>query len=953
MNKKPATAGDSKNTVRAIASPRPAKVTVVTSTQPARLTKSFHISASGEMVKESGGQLVTGSYTTQEFDNLSEFSELLTGLDTNQALIFGVSNKGESGRMMSEKEWIRSGTPADVTLRQLRHFGWSRDKSVLMLDYDPQAEAPALSRDELVSTIRNAIPELQSVEMLWWCSSSSNISNTQTEKAISGVRGQRLYLLVDSGARIADIGKLIDKRLWATGYGYFAVSSSGSLLKRSLVDTSVWQPNRLDFAAGAECKPPLQQSRGLPVVIPGDNPFILTESVLESISHDDLSKLDAQVLEQEEQKRAEARPQQLIKRNIWLESQTTKIVDDAKLDDREVTTEEARELATRALDSGILTGSWLIQLTRRDGVQESVPVGRIMDRPALYHGAKTKDPTEPEYDGGRWVGKLYLMDGRPTLYSQAHGGKSYKLLRQVSEIELVSGKTVDATQRTIELMSVMPDIFDHGDKLVQVSGGVMRPFTQGSLRFWLGQRIQYWSNRKLKNGELTKVNRDAPKELPLMVLELGRDRGLQQIKAVVTAPVLTHDGRLLNRPGLDSLSGIFCAFNPDDTAPVPSRPSEQQMLDAVDILMRPFQDFAFCTPLDRSVLMAALLSAAIRLAVSTCPGFAFDAPIQGSGKTLLARCVGALCTGSDPAALPPPKGNDEGEVRKRLTALLSEGSRYCLWDNVLGVLDSAAIAAAFTSASSKDRILGQSSMVESANHMLFVITGNNVSLGGDMPRRVYTCRINPETDRPYARRFNFDPLQHCLANRQQMVAAALTIIRYRQQSQEPLADGSTASFEQWDDMVRQPIALVSRLRPQDYGDVMEVMNNAQRSDPEQEDLLNLIRGVHACFGVNRVTAADIKNAITGDRNIRPKAQISTNQRDIESLKDALESICGRPAQQLTSKTISRTLQNRNERLVQGCCLRMAPSRKNGASYWVEIRQNCSVLDSGLIAAVQT
>lgn len=59
----------------------------------------------------------------------------------------------------------------------------------------------------------------------------------------------------------------------------------------------------------------------------------------------------------------------------------------------------------------------------------------------------------------------------------------------------------------------------------------------------------------------------------------------------------------------------------------------------------------------------------------TAPAFAFDAPVQGSGKTLLAKCVGALMEGRVPDVWPHTAGRDDEETRKRLFTMLRSGAR--------------------------------------------------------------------------------------------------------------------------------------------------------------------------------------------------------------------------------------------------------------------------------------
>src|SRR5512145_2106214 len=116
-------------------------------------------------------------------------------------------------------------------------------------------------------------------------------------------------------------------------------------------------------------------------------------------------------------------------------------------------------------------------------------------------------------------------------------------------------------------------------------------------------------------------------------------------------------------------------------------------------------------------------------------------------------------------------------MRKHTTAALREGHRVVVVDNVVGVFDSASLAAAITTPAWADRILGKTESATLPNRTMILLSGNNLCLSVDMPRRVLVCRIDPQTDRPYAREFALNPKRFCLANRQALVAAALTLIR--------------------------------------------------------------------------------------------------------------------------------------------------------------------------------
>jgi hypothetical protein len=100
-------------------------------------------------------------------------------------------------------------------------------------------------------------------------------------------------------------------------------------------------------------------------------------------------------------------------------------------------TNEARRIAHNALDTGVLAGDFILHVQTAFDKVEAVTVACLMDDRERWHGCLTRDPLEPDYDGARFVGRLFLMQARPTLHSFAHGGKTYRLNRAPARIELV------------------------------------------------------------------------------------------------------------------------------------------------------------------------------------------------------------------------------------------------------------------------------------------------------------------------------------------------------------------------------------------------------------------------------------------------------------------------------------------------------------------------------------
>lgn len=95
---------------------------------------------------------------------------------------------------------------------------------------------------------------------------------------------------------------------------------------------------------------------------------------------------------------------------------------------------------------------------------------------------------------------------------------------------------------------------------------------------------------------------------------------------------------------------------------------------------------------------------------------------------------------------------------------------------------------------------------------MFIATGNNLRMTSDTCRRVLTARIDAQSETPYARGFSFDPAQMVQTDRLAYVVAALTIVRaYITAGRPKMAKGRTASFEHWDDLVRQPICWLAQM----------------------------------------------------------------------------------------------------------------------------------------------
>ena len=346
-----------------------------------------------------------------------------------------------------------------------------------------------------------------------------------------------------------------------------------------------------------------------------------------------------------------------------------------------------------------------------------------------------------------------------------------------------------------------------------------------------------------------------------MFLSKTGQRGLRNLRAVITAPTLRPDGSLLASPGYDEATGLLLKLG--QFGRVVETPSRQDLQTAYATFWKPFALFPFAGPEHRAVFLSAALTGLVRRSLPTAPGFSFDAPLAGTGKTLLALCTAAL-TGTTDCLIPEAKEGDE--LRKRLLAQLRCGKPAILLDNIRDVFGSSALEAFLTSEFYSDRVLGVSEISSFPTDILLLISGNNFVPKGDLWRRLLTCRLDAQTDAPERRTFPFEPLDYCRRHRQHLVAAGLTLLCGFVAAGKPAAtQDRLASFEAWDKLIRQAVIWLGGqgIASVELADPAAVMAKAKERNPERQHLANMLECSHLIFGQGRFGVADLVNVANG------------------------------------------------------------------------------------------
>lgn len=306
------------------------------------------------------------------------------------------------------------------------------------------------------------------------------------------------------------------------------------------------------------------------------------------------------------------------------------------------------------------------------------------------------------------------------------------------------------------------------------------------------------------------------------LLERG-DWDFPVLDGVVVMPPLRRDASVCWRPGYDRKTRLL--FEPCGARfpRIPAAPTPEEARRALDALMEPFCDFPFVSAIDRAAVLAAILTALVRhLIDGPIPAYLVRAPVRGSGKTRLVDVIAIIVTGV--AAARYVHAEDETEQRKSLLAICLAGDAVVLIDNVERPLQSAVLAAALTAREVRDRLLGASRMITAPMNGIWFVTGNNVSVRGDLSRRIVVIDLDPSTEFPEERTgFRFpDLLSWVREHRPRLVAAALTILRAWWVAGRPQPNVAPwGSYEAWSGIVRacvmwlgepDPIGARDRLR---------------------------------------------------------------------------------------------------------------------------------------------
>lgn len=365
------------------------------------LTKTIHYQDGG-IKKDSSECWLSEGKVTQLDTTLEKMSEGLRKLKSNQALIHGI-NGHRQVKILSEKKYTGQ---ADTITRTRKHFSYPEGEGSAFFDHDPKPGQKSCTKEQFIETLAGVFLEIGEMGHIWTPSTSSCIYKDGKE-LIGQEGGMHIYFAVKNAPDLPRFSEVLCKRLWLAGHGYIFITKDGKQLERTIFDKAVFSPERLDFVAGADCKDGLEQRLPDPIYTPGN---ILDTSLLPDLTGEEESEYKRLV---DEVKRKTAREAGRI-REEYVQVEVEKLIKEG------TSRTDAKRIVETRIGGNLLEGDILFF----DRVGKKM-VAQVLSDPATFDKESLRDPLEPDYGPHKAIFYANSNDGRPVIYSQAHGGRLF------------------------------------------------------------------------------------------------------------------------------------------------------------------------------------------------------------------------------------------------------------------------------------------------------------------------------------------------------------------------------------------------------------------------------------------------------------------------------------------------------------------------------------------------
>lgn len=433
--------------------------------------------------------------------------------------------------------------------------------------------------------------------------------------------------------------------------------------------------------------------------------------------------------------------------------------------------------------------------------------------------------------------------------------------RHKDVIRIINGELHRIVAAAEQVLAKRPDFYRSNGVIVRLvtdphTGHVaIEPVTEQGLTMHLSAACD-WEKYDLRTEKWAR--RDVPGNIVKALLNATGSGALPVLNGLVHQPFLHgSDGKLVAKPGYDSASGIFAAFDPAQFPIAP--PTRDNALAALARLQSLLQEFEFAAPSDRAAAVSAMLTATIRGHLNVAPGFNITASSPGSGKSYLASVIAPFAGPGDARNISYPSTQEEA-TKVVLSLALEQPSAVCFDDMPTDWLPHGAMNRMLTSGTITERKLGSNTVITAKAASFIMGTGNNIRPLRDMARRVASIYLLPKVETAATRDYRGKPADSVRRQRGFFITDALTIITAWQAAGSPKADvANIAGFERWSDLCRHSLIWLGE--PDPATSLIEQITH----DPDSEQLSELLIAWRGAFGSKPTLVRQVLKHIDTDK----------------------------------------------------------------------------------------
>lgn len=746
---------------------------------------------------------------------LSAFRDYLATMTPNMVNTYGLPVQGfgdDEFMIAPAKEVSEVIEDADdeikhrVLSRTANNFAYAAKQSgILLIDIDDSN-----SIDTDIANLFKSVPVLGQHQYIRQYSSSSNIFFEG--KLIKPATGVHLYFAIDDASQIPAIGKIIFDRLVLSGFGKIKISQNGSMLSRSIVDNSVWQAERLDFAGGANLTTNgLTQDRQ-PLL---ENPH--AASIIPSAGFQPLSNRERKEVDDiwADLKCGNSDNADLVA-SQWIDNAVTEIQKSA----RASFVRSANGKSDLIIQPGFI-------LKTNDG--KSFDVSEVTDAiksdinaaHKKWHGLGICDPETEE----KGKAKLYINIGKRSIniHSFKHGGKKYRVV--LCPVIERSNNNTDI-QKILDVMTASGKFYVIGDSVVRINEKGALDYYRSSDDTTVRQFIHQVSDvfvlyQKKGLDQFTM-------EFAKFLIDNARSY-LPEIERVSNIPGLTDDLKIFGETqGYHAKSKYYFTTNYEIKSGVIT--TKVQADAAINYLLSPFSEYRFRYPKEaRSALLAAIMTMALRPILHTAPGVIAHTPRggQSSGKSPLATALGAISGYEDDVK--SWKAKDEND-KATLSHLMNSPHKVLKFDNIPDEIKlySDALASILTESIYSGRILGSTKEVSVPTNIPVLLSANNYNPSKDLAVRLIELELIPGPK-------NVDWLPVDKVDRKKFVETVFALVQYCNTNFDIAQTRTTLSaikFSHWSRVVQSPVKILTGIDPME-------LSNARGVEADHDDMFEI------------------------------------------------------------------------------------------------------------------